>query len=1383
MALQDLVANLRLNISQFTNSMNNVRRQTQRFSSAMASVNNQASAQRLVNGYTQLDRTLHRVGLGFRDVARIASGITISQTFYGITRSINEATDALTDFIENLDYAQVTYSALFNDSELASNFIDTLKDFSVDTIFEYSDIEGMARKLSAYGIEYKNLMYIIEGLTNLGTISGDSAALERLAVALGQINAKGKLSAEEVRQLANAYVPINDILRDKLGVTEEGFKSIGDLGISSADAINAIIEYANETFGATAEAAVYTITGLKNKIVDTLKVMGADMMTPITTFHKSLLKYIADSLSNILSIYQSSGLGGVFEHLIPSEAWQNRIRQLLANLSNFFSVLVAGFRAVWPVISNVLGGFIDALNFVMSAVNFAGSAINGVLYSIGINTPILDILTRALVTAAAGWMLFKAKAIGAAVISGLTTIIMGVAKAVLFLAAALTAHPVITMLVILGAALIGVSANANNANNAISQLMKSFNSYSNGGKTTDDILQVGNAAAESGDKVGDYWNKMEDGANGAADALDNAGNKAKKAAKDTKSLLSFDEVFRLNDPSGSSSSGTPGLSGLSDLTNMLGGLGSALIPEIPDLSDYAKNFVGTLYNDLWQALKTIATGGATGAVIGGLVGFTIGGLVTKSLAGAMTGAKWGAAIGSIAGAGFAGFWTDTYKQVEDALIKTATGGALGALAGGLVGLVIGAFVTQNLQGALAGAKLGAGIGGLIGAGVGAFWGTASKEVGDAIKDVVAGTAAGALTGGLVGLVIGAFATQSFKGALAGAKLGATIGTFIGTGIGAFWAIAKDEIDTAIKGLVVGSAAGAVLGGLAGFVLGAIVTKSVAGGVTGAKWGVAIGTALGSNFSTVLSDAESSLQDKLENLLANVSAMSKAVFFGSLAGMIMGAVVGTFAAGPAGTLAGAKIGAVIGSAIGSLGSMIDTYLKNSDLGPKFIEIFDGLGGDIIDGLGAGISNVLSDGKEWVQEHIFDPFVYSFKKLFGIHSPSTVMFDFGIDLIQGLLNGVIDLWKQVTEWLSEKKEEVSDWFTELKNDISTWFEERISDIKDWWDNLWDAEKWETAWSMVTQWFTDLKDDVSEWFTTRVEDIKTWWKNLFNVSSWSKAWTMVTQWFSDLKTDVSNWFTTRKEDIKSWWKNLFDTSKWSKAWSMVTQWFSDLKTDVSSWFATRKEDIKTWWKNLFDTSKWSSAWSMITTWFSNLKTELSTWFTNRKEDIKSWWKGLFDTSKWSSAWSIISGWFSDLKTAISTWFSGLKTSVSTWWDNLWKDKTATVNSNVTGSPTGQIKIGHAKGGIFNRENIARFAEGNKTEAVIPLEDRSAMQPFVAAISDGILQGLLPAMSSGNGGAANNLPPLYVGTLIADERGLNELYKKFEVYQVKELARKGLA
>ena len=93
----------------------------------------------------------------------------------------------------------------------------------------------------------------------------------------------------------------------------------------------------------------------------------------------------------------------------------------------------------------------------------------------------------------------------------------------------------------------------------------------------------------------------------------------------------------------------------------------------------------------------------------------------------------------------------------------------------------------------------------------------------------------------------------------------------------------------------------------------------------------------------------------------------------------------------------------------------------------------------------------------------------------------------------------------------------------------------------------------------------------------------------------------------------------------------------------------------------------------------------------------------------------------------------------------------------------------------------GVFNREHWAKFAEGNKAEAIIPLENRSAMQPFVDAVSDGLTASLAPIVSSMHNSNNNSMQPLYVGTLIADERSLKELQRKMQLIQLQEDVRRG--
>ena len=139
-------------------------------------------------------------------------------------------------------------------------------------------------------------------------------------------------------------------------------------------------------------------------------------------------------------------------------------------------------------------------------------------------------------------------------------------------------------------------------------------------------------------------------------------------------------------------------------------------------------------------------------------------------------------------------------------------------------------------------------------------------------------------------------------------------------------------------------------------------------------------------------------------------------------------------------------------------------------------------------------------------------------------------------------------------------------------------------------------------------------------------------------------------------------------------------------------------------------------------------------------------------------------SKALDKIGDWASNVGKKISGAIGGAKDYVVDWVGS----KASTVGSYVKGLG------GHATGGIFNREHVARFAEGNKAEAIIPLENGSAMQPFVDAVADGLTASLGPLLAGMQGN--QQLQPLYVGTLIADESSLKELERKMEVIRMQE-------
>lgn len=95
-------------------------------------------------------------------------------------------------------------------------------------------------------------------------------------------------------------------------------------------------------------------------------------------------------------------------------------------------------------------------------------------------------------------------------------------------------------------------------------------------------------------------------------------------------------------------------------------------------------------------------------------------------------------------------------------------------------------------------------------------------------------------------------------------------------------------------------------------------------------------------------------------------------------------------------------------LGKFGQALEDLLT-IDIGSfgDIVERFKQFGKDIWDGLKEGLSSFGSNIGTFIRESMFDPIVNWFKDLFGIHSPSTIFFDFGTFLMQGLINGIKSL----------------------------------------------------------------------------------------------------------------------------------------------------------------------------------------------------------------------------------------------------------------------------------------------------------------------------------------------------------------------------------------
>lgn len=136
--------------------------------------------------------------------------------------------------------------------------------------------------------------------------------------------------------------------------------------------------------------------------------------------------------------------------------------------------------------------------------------------------------------------------------------------------------------------------------------------------------------------------------------------------------------------------------------------------------------------------------------------------------------------------------------------------------------------------------------------------------------------------------------------------------------------------------------------------------------------------------------------------------------------------------------------------------------------KFIDTVIEFGKNLILGLFDGIVSIMSKIGTWLKDHVVDPVLNGIKKLFGIHSPSTVMAEIGIYLMEGMLNGILSLKDKIVNSFTAIKDKIKEIFNNIPDYFKTKFSESLTKIKD-------------VFNPIKEWFSGvwrkLKDIVSD------------------------------------------------------------------------------------------------------------------------------------------------------------------------------------------------------------------------------------------------------------------------------------------------------------------
>lgn len=123
-----------------------------------------------------------------------------------------------------------------------------------------------------------------------------------------------------------------------------------------------------------------------------------------------------------------------------------------------------------------------------------------------------------------------------------------------------------------------------------------------------------------------------------------------------------------------------------------------------------------------------------------------------------------------------------------------------------------------------------------------------------------------------------------------------------------------------------------------------------------------------------------------------------------------------------------LGHAFGAAVGAIGGFFTGVWE--DVREYFRQKTEEAGGDTWEGFKKGVVDAWRNVTEWVKTNIVDPFINGVKSVLGIHSPSTVMAEIGDNVIEGFKVGLSRTWKNITTWFSDRWNALKSWWSKLE-----------------------------------------------------------------------------------------------------------------------------------------------------------------------------------------------------------------------------------------------------------------------------------------------------------------------------------------------------------------
>jgi tape measure domain-containing protein len=336
------------------------------------------SATKAKNSSTDLGGALGGIGGKIAGITAVGGAMVATGT-----KIFEAATNAalLNDKFENV---RKSLGLMTGSATAGNELFNTMEKLAARTPYSFDDIAQGTQKLLAMGFAAKEIPGLMTTIGDTAAATGTGAdGVNRITLALGQMQAKGKVTTEEMMQLQELGVPAFRILADATGVSQEALMDMVTKGIIPADQnLQTLIDGMKGEYGGMMASQMNTATQAQANFQDaTDKATAAvgKMVAPtVIRFYNELAKAlggVTQSVADATSWFQWLDTAMVVPQLRLQGYTDAQIAATMAIRGNTY--VSQGNASEQYVLSRVYGDMTGAATKQATALNVSTAASKG----------------------------------------------------------------------------------------------------------------------------------------------------------------------------------------------------------------------------------------------------------------------------------------------------------------------------------------------------------------------------------------------------------------------------------------------------------------------------------------------------------------------------------------------------------------------------------------------------------------------------------------------------------------------------------------------------------------------------------------------------------------------------------------------------------------------------------------------------------------------------------------------------------------------------------------------------------------------------------------------------------------------------------------------